>query len=70
MFQGDATALSKGGWTFKLEEKERVRALAIAAVLENQLQAVPELEEQEDGAFCLMDQQDRRDRSAEAIETC
>ena len=44
MFQGDATALSKGGWTFKLDAGERVRSIAIARVLEHQLLATPEVE--------------------------
>ena len=42
MMQGDATALSKGGWTFKLEEGEKVRAIASATVLEHE--SIPVLE--------------------------
>jgi hypothetical protein len=34
MMQGDATALSRGGWSFKVQEEERIRAVAIAAALE------------------------------------
>ena len=34
MFQGDASALSKGLWSFKLDDEERIRAIAAAAVLE------------------------------------
>ena len=30
MFQGDASALSKGGWAFKVDEHERVRAISSA----------------------------------------
>ena len=41
MMQGDASALHKGGWSFKLDESERVRAIAGATVLENQLLGLP-----------------------------
>ncbi len=41
MFQGDASALSKGGWSFKLDAGERVRSIAIATVLEKELMAQP-----------------------------
>ena len=33
MMQGDASALSKGGWTFRVESRERVRAISEAMVL-------------------------------------
>ena len=49
MMQGDATALSKGGWTFKIDEGARIRAIAPAAVLEGQLLAMPEPEEEKAG---------------------
>ena len=41
MMQGDASALHKGGWSFKLDEGERVRAIAGATVLESQLLGIP-----------------------------
>eukprot|EP00973_Karenia_brevis_P073864 10268231-Karenia_brevis.AAC.1 len=31
--QGDASSLSKRGWTFKIYDKERVRAIASATAL-------------------------------------
>ena len=33
MAQGDASALSKGGWSFKIDPSESVRAIAEASVL-------------------------------------
>ena len=30
MMQGDASSLSKGGWSFRLDAGERIRAIAIA----------------------------------------
>ena len=33
MMQGDASALSKGGWTFKVDSREKVRAISEAIVL-------------------------------------
>ena len=33
MMQGDASALSKGGWTFKVDSQEKVRAISEAMVL-------------------------------------
>ena len=35
--QGDASALSRGGWTFRIDEGERKRAVATAAALEHRL---------------------------------
>ena len=37
MMQGDITALSQGGWTFKTDSTERVRAIAEALVLKDRL---------------------------------
>ena len=37
MMQGDSTALTRGGWSFKVREEERFRAIAIAAVIESQV---------------------------------
>ena len=37
MMQGYATALSKGGWTFKIDSEERVRAIASALALHHNL---------------------------------
>eukprot|EP00973_Karenia_brevis_P022038 3031143-Karenia_brevis.AAC.1 len=34
--QGDASSLSKGGWTFKIHDQERIRAIASATALEEQ----------------------------------
>eukprot|EP00973_Karenia_brevis_P017935 2464656-Karenia_brevis.AAC.1 len=31
--QGDASSLSKGGWTFKIHDQERIRAIASATAL-------------------------------------
>ena len=73
MMQGDASALSKGGWSFKLDEGERIRAIATATVLENQLLAAPELEEEgisgsgvvyrksPEGSYSMYDERDRKD---------
>ena len=41
MMQGDASALSKGGWTFKINDEERIHAIASAAVLESKLLSLP-----------------------------
>eukprot|EP00973_Karenia_brevis_P072940 10131061-Karenia_brevis.AAC.1 len=35
--QGDASSLSKGGWTFKVHDQARIRAIASAAALEEHL---------------------------------
>ena len=40
MMQGDITALRQGGWTFKTEPIERVRAVAEALVLKTNLARV------------------------------
>eukprot|EP00973_Karenia_brevis_P022639 3115728-Karenia_brevis.AAC.1 len=32
--QGDASSLSKGGWTFRIHDQERIRAIASATALE------------------------------------
>ena len=37
MMQGDSTALTRGGWSFKVREEERLRAIAIATVVEDRL---------------------------------
>ena len=44
MMQGDATVLTRGGWSFKVHEEERARAIAIATVLEDKLLTLPEPE--------------------------
>ena len=41
MMQGDASTLSKGGWSFKVHEGETVRAIASALVLEDKLLSLP-----------------------------
>ena len=43
MFQGDASALAKGGWSFKLSEEEAVRAIAGAMILDHQLRKTPKI---------------------------
>ena len=43
MFQGDASALAKGGWSFKLSEEESVRAIAGALILEHQIRSTPKM---------------------------
>ena len=72
MMQGDASALTKGGWTFKIDEGERVRVIACAAVLQNHLLSLPTRDgagltcrEGPDGSCCLHDERscgDHRDR--------
>jgi hypothetical protein len=44
MMQGDTTVLTRGGWSFKVREEEKLRAIAIATVLEDKLLAQPEPE--------------------------
>jgi hypothetical protein len=44
MMQGDTTVLTRGGWSFKLREEEKLRAIAIATILEDKLLALPEPE--------------------------
>ena len=51
MMQGDASALSKGGWSFKVHEKESVQAIASAAVIESRLLSIPSTQ----GADCVAD---------------
>ena len=41
MMQGDASALSKGGWSLKLSEGEAVRAIATAVTLEDKVLSLP-----------------------------
>ena len=67
----DASALSKGGWSFKIEEGERIRAIASATALEDRMLTVPEIEEQGDEgltrqkevdkSYCLYDGRDRKE---------
>ncbi len=44
VMQGDASALSKGEWSFKIDEDGRTPATAAAPVLQSQLLATPEPE--------------------------
>ena len=37
---GDVAALVKGGWTFRVEKEERIRAIAAAMVIEHELLAM------------------------------
>ena len=72
MMQGDASALSKGGWSFKVDEGERVRAIAAAVVLENQLAAEPrtclaESQSPEESLSVLLDGRDRRHHWEQAL---
>ena len=57
MFQGDASALTKGGWTFKLSEEEEIRAIAGALVMEHELKKAPRaLASGDEGVYVVCDE--------------
>ena len=41
MMQGHASDFSKGGWSFKFDDNESIKAIFSAFVLEDKLQAMP-----------------------------
>ena len=61
MMQGDATALGKGGWSFRIEKEDSIRAIASAIVAEEKAADEPALVmKTEGGSYCL---QERRSHS-------
>ncbi|MDP7559647.1 MAG: hypothetical protein QF745_03810, partial [Planctomycetota bacterium] len=65
LFQGDASTLGNGGWSYRMSDEESIRAVANAAVVASQCERVPvqraapasELFDSPDAeeAFCLID---------------
>jgi len=75
MFQGDASTLAKGGWTFKIDEGERIRAISSAIVVENQLLSTLKegsgsgmsYEKEKDGSYCLRDVRSKEMRDTHGL---
>ena len=47
LMHGDASALSKGGWSYKIMREDQIRAIACAAVLEDELLSRPAVDARE-----------------------
>ena len=81
MMHGDSTALSRGGWTFRMTREDLKRGVALAAVLQDELLSIPEPHadvakqtagmvriDRDDGSYILTDCRDASIRQRLALD--